>query len=207
MIKIGVMWFPRKKETFKQMERSIGVPFTVYPDGKKFIHDTSNEVKQLGEHVGCFKHYYRVLSDLCKSDAEYVAVMSDDVLFADGWIETAISGLKEDVGFVACYVPLGLKQRYKWGNGWHEVKGGWDKTWGGGYLMRKDVAIKILNHPFFINHRDTYKKNQQIDHALPQTVHELGLKQMFYVPSLIDHIGFTSTIGHSHTYREKGAGW
>jgi GR25 family glycosyltransferase involved in LPS biosynthesis len=102
MINIGIMWFPRKRETFKDMQKSIGVPFTVYPDSKEFKHETENPVKYLGEHAGCFKHYYRVLEDLCKSDADYVAVLSDDILFKDDWVNVAISGLKKDVAFVAC---------------------------------------------------------------------------------------------------------
>lgn len=207
MIKVGVMWFPRKKETFKEMERSIGLPFTVYPDGHNFIHETKNEVKYLDGHAGCFRHYYRVLSDLCNSDAEYVAVMSDDVLYAPKWHETAISAMIEGAGFVACYTPEGLRKRNGWGKGIHEIKGGWASSWGGSYLMKREVAKKVLNHPYFINHRDNYDKNQQIDHALPNCINLMGLKQLFLVPSLIDHIGFTSTIGHTHTHREKGAGW
>ena len=201
------MWFPRKRETFKDMQKSIGVPFTVYPDGKEFKHETTAPVKYLGEHAGCFKHYYRVLEDLCKSDAEYVAVMSDDVLYAPKWCETAISAMGEDVGFVACYTPEGLRKRHNWSKGIQEIKGGWASSWGGAYLMKRDVAKKVLNHPYFINHRDNYAKNQQIDHALPNCIHLMGLKQLFLVPSLTDHIGLTSTIGHVHTHREKGAGW
>jgi hypothetical protein len=206
MIEIGVMWFPRKRETFTKMEASIGAPFTVYPDGKEFKHQTSAPVKYLGDHAGCFKHYYRVLEDLCKSDAEYVAVLSDDILFKEDWVNVAISGLKKDVSFVACYVPNELKRRFKWGDGWHEVKGGWDKTYGGGYVFRRETALKMLEHPFMINHRDNYKANQQIDHCIPEVAHRMGLKQMFYLPSLIKHIGYTSTLGHSHTHREN-VGW
>ena len=205
-VKIGVMWYPRKEETFKQMEQSIGLPFTVYPDYDTFAHNTVNEIKHLGGNVGCFKHYYRVLADICKSEAEYVAVFSDDILFRQDWLNTVVAGLKEDVGFVACYVPNELKRRFRWSQGWYEVKGGWDKTYGGGYVFRRETALKILEHPFIINHRDNYAKNQQIDHAIPEAVHRMGLKQMFYVPSLIKHIGYTSTIGHKHTHRED-VGW
>lgn len=201
------MWYPRKKETFPKMEKSIGHPFTVYPDYDTFPHKTSNEVKFLGGNVGCFKHYYRVLEDLCKSDAEYVVVLSDDILFADNWIDIAVSGLKEDVGFVAMYVPNELRRRFKWQkDGWYEVKGGWDKTYGGGYAYRRETALKMLEHPFMINHRDNYEKNQQIDHCIPEVSHRMGLKQMFYCPSLLKHIGYESTLGHVHTFREE-VGW
>ena len=79
-------------------------------------------------------------------------------------------------------------------------------AWGGGYVFRRETALKMLEHPFMINHRDNYAANQQIDHCVPSVADQMNLKQMFYVPSLIKHIGYTSTIGHKHTYRED-VGW
>ena len=193
------MWYPRENETIRITEHSIGQKVTIYPDAKAYPYDTNNEIKVLGEHVGCFKHYYRVLEDLCNSNAEYVSVMSDDIMFADNWQEIAVSKLSEDVGFVACYVPNGVKYRFKWTKGWYKLKGGWNTAYGGGYVFRRETALKMLKHPFMINHRDNYSKNQQIDHCVPEVAHRMGLKQMFYVPSLIKHIGYTSTIGHKHT--------
>lgn len=201
------MWYPRKKEVFRQMEQSIGVPFTVYPDFEVFKFKTEQEVKYLGGNVGCFKHYHRVLTDLCNSDADYVGVFSDDLVYKKGWLDEAVKELKDGVGFVACYVPKGVRNRFNWSNGWHELKGGWDTAYGGGYLFRKDVAIELLKHPFIINHLNNYEANQQIDHAFPEAVHQMGLKQMFHVPSFINHIGISSTIGHLHTPDNVGAGW
>ncbi len=189
------------------MEESIGHPFTIYPDYDTFKFPTDKEVKFLGGNVGCFKHYYRTLKDLCDSDADIVGCFSDDVLYRKGWLDIAVKRLNKDVGFVSCYVPRGLQERNGWRKGWHELKGGWASSYGGGYLMRKDVALKILEHPFMINHLNNYKANQQVDHALPTVVHKMGLKQMFYVPSLMKHIGFHSTIGHTHTGNEDVLGW
>lgn len=204
-VKIGITWIPRQIETLPQTLGSIGQPVTVYPDGFKLPYKVPT--KSLGDNVGCFKHYYRVLKDLCDSDADYVSIMSDDILFRENWLETALKGFDANTGFVACYVPRGLAKRYKWTKGFYEVKGGWDKTWGGGYIYKRKVALEILKHPFLIDHRDNYAKNQQIDHAIPETVHRMGLKQIFCVPSLINHIGFTSTIGHIHRREDRGAGW
>jgi hypothetical protein len=133
--------------------------------------------------------------------------MADDIIFRDNWLETALKGFDSQTGYVACFVPQGVARRYKWKQGFNEVQGGWDKTWGGGYIFRRELALKVLEHPFFINHRDNYAKNQQIDHAVPETIHRMGLKQKFYLPSLINHIGFTSTIGHVHRREDKGVGW
>lgn len=198
------MWYPRTQETLPKMLGSIRHDYTVYPDGVDFPYRFKS--KTLGDNAGCFRHYYRVLEDLCQSNAEYVTVLPDDVVFKRGWLKTALSVFHEKTGFVALYVPNGVKHRFGWKKGWYELKGGWDTAYGGGYIFKRETAIKILEHPFFIEHRDNYEKNQQIDHAVPEVVHRLGLKQMFYLPSLIKHIGKTSTIGHVHTQSED-VGW
>ena len=73
-IEIGITWFPRKVETFHQSQATINHDnVTIYPDGVEFPHRTDFTVKTLGDHRGCFKHYYRTLEDLCKTDADVVA--------------------------------------------------------------------------------------------------------------------------------------
>jgi len=206
-VNIGVMWYPRKQEAFEKMSQSIGEPFTVYPDFDTFKFKTEQPVKFLGGNVGCFKHYYRVLTDLCKSDSEYVAVFSDDVIYFNGWLERALQGFTEGVGYVACYVPTELAKRHEMAQGWNEIKGGWNDVYGGGFVYKRETALKLLQHPFILNHLANYEANQQIDLAIPQAMFEMGLKQMFHVPSLMNHIGHTSTIGHKHTYDNRGSGW
>jgi hypothetical protein len=209
MVKIGVMWYPRKKEVIYRSVASIGEhDITVYPDGVKMQKETKYPSIYLGDNVGCFKHYYRVLKDLCESNSEYVAVFSDDVAYRHNWFKTLKPQLdRKDVGFVAGYVPVGLAQRYGWRKGWYELNKGWAGAWGGGYVFRREVALQLLEHPFIINHRDNYKANQQIDHAIPEAMFQMGLKQLYYCPSLMNHIGVHSTIGHSWRQMDKGLGW
>lgn len=208
-ILIGVTHVPRKVETLVRSISTMpkGVSVALYPDGEH--HPKAKmPIVRLGENVGCFKHWYRVLNDLCRSDADVVGIMPDDVRYHSGIWDTVITKLKEqDTGYVACYLPKGMAARYGWGKGWHECKGGWATSWGGGYLFPIEVARELVNHPYVIKHRDNYAKNQQIDHAIPEAIHRLGLKQWYHYPSLLQHIGFTSTIGHRHTHDENAAGW
>lgn len=207
-VKLGIRWYPRKVETIQQSLKSIGnVDLTIYPDFDSKLPVNGHNVVHLGGNVGCFKHYYRCLEHICDSDADIVAVFSDDMVYRRGWLNTAISKLTKDVGYVACYVPKGIQLRYRWRRGWHELNQPWDAAYGGGYIYRREIALKMLEHPFMINHRDNYKANQQIDHCIPSVAYKMGLKQLYYVPSLMNHIGITSTIGHVHTPMEKGAGW
>lgn len=205
-VALGVTWIPRKNETLERSLKSIGYDATVYPDGYELPLKVPQ--KTLGDNVGCFKHYYRVLQDLCTTDADIVGIMPDDLVYQENWLQIAVPKLTEGVGFVSCFVPRGVAYLNGWRHkGWYSLNKGWMSSWGGAYLYRKETAKKILEHPYLIDHRDNYKKNQQIDHAIPETVYRMGLKQLFRVPSLTNHIGYTSTIGHTVRVQDIGAGW
>lgn len=207
---IGITWFPRKVETFQTMQHSLNHDnVTVYPDGIEFTHRTDYPVKMLGNHKGCFKHYYRVLSDLCDTDADIVGVFSDDVIFKGDWLTEATRMFNRNpyVGYLACYTPRGIAGKWQNKKGWNELKGGWATSWGGAYLMRREVAVKVLNHPYIINHRDNYEKNQQIDHAIPEAMHRMGYQQFAHNPSFMKHIGLFSTLGHKHRKIDEALGW
>lgn len=204
------MWYPRKVETFHRSQSSIKYNnVIVYPDGVDFPHRTDFQVKMLGEHAGCFKHYYRVLEDLCKTDSEIVGVFSDDVIYRDNWLSTAHQMFRKNpyIGYLACFTPKGIANGWQNRSGWNELKGGWATSWGGAYLMRKEVALKVLKHPYILNHRDNYEKNQQIDHAIPEVMHRMGYLQFAHNPSLMKHIGMFSTIGHKHRKIDEALNW
>lgn len=214
------MHVPREVETLPEAYESLLDTFPrtgllVSVDGAHDIdtggHTMTHEkyVKQ----VGCFKHFARTLKALVKNSGEgdTIAVLPDDLTFhphidAQKAIETALRS--SNVGYCAIYTPRELGRRNRWKhNGWAVSKGGWDSSYGGGYFFRREVAQRVLNHPFFIDHKDNYEGNQQIDHCIPEVIHRLGLKQLFHVPSLTKHIGLTSTIGHVHTEAEEPWGW
>lgn len=209
-IAIGITHVPRKIETLSDSLASMpnDVDVTIYPDGLHRIN-TDRNVKALGQKVGCFKHYHRVLTDLCNSDADVIGIMPDDVQYHSMIFKVAAPKATENgVGYVACFLPVGMVKRYGWNQqSWHECKGGWATSWGGGYLFRREVAKELIHHPFIIDHLNNYKKNQQIDHAIPEAIHQMGLQQWYHYPSLLRHTGMSSTIGHRHSADENAAGW
>lgn len=208
-IAIGITHAPRASETLSQSIASMpkGVTATLYPDGEHEV-DAAIPVKRLGPRVGCFKHWHRVLSDLCQSDSEAVGIMPDDVQYhsAIWWVVTQ-KLTEHETGYVAAFLPNGMAKRYGWGNGWHTCNGGWATSWGGGYLFPIDVAQRLVAHPYTLNHRDNYAPNKQIDHAIPEAIYRMGLNQWYHYPSMLRHIGYASTIGHVHTSEEDAAGW
>tara|TARA_R110000868_G_scaffold179544_3_gene419629 strand:- start:8541 stop:9179 length:639 start_codon:yes stop_codon:yes gene_type:complete len=208
---IGIRWYPRKEETLLRSIETIGHDYTVYPDGQTLplLYDVKS--KLIGEHAGCFKHYYRVIEDLCKQDVDIVGSFPDDIIYSKGWLDIALRQFRANpyVGYLDCFTALGLAHGKGWRNkkGWQELKGGWGESWGGAYLFRKDVALKWLKHPFILNHLENYKPNQQIDAAIPEAIHQMGLFQFYHIPSLVKHIGMTSTIGHKHRRMDDAVGW
>lgn len=154
--------------------------------------------------IGCFKHYDRCLKAALKTKAKYVAVFPDDMLYSRPWVSTVIEKLEDkSVGYCALFLPQGLGRRLHFAKGWNQTHGGWATSWGGCYVFRADVARKIVKHPFYINHLNNYQANKQIDHCIPEVVHQLGLKQYWLAPSVCEHIGMASTIGHMHTIHEQ----
>lgn len=207
-LSIGVTYFPRSVETIdRTMPTWTGAEFIIYPDGCRFDYQTRHHVKLLGNRVGCFKHYYRVLADLvATTDTPFVGIIPDDVILATTFAAKCIDGATGS-GYAAGYTPHGMTRmsaRIRIGRGWVTIRGGWGKSYGGCYVYPREVAQKILSHPYIIAHRDQYKPNKQIDAAIPELMHRLGLTQKMHVPSLADHIGHSSTLGHRATNDERG---
>ncbi len=124
---IGITWVERPREYFPKSIKTVDHDSVIiYPDGGSFKFPTKHIIRNLGDNVGCFKHYYRVLDDLVNNtDADVVGVFADDILYKKGWIEKATEKLKDEtVGYVACYVPSGLAIRIGWkADGWNEING------------------------------------------------------------------------------------
>jgi hypothetical protein len=58
--------------------------------------------------------------------------------------------------------------------------------------MPRAAAEELLRHPRFADHRGT----QQVDAVVSASMLDLGRPIYVHVPSLVDHVGDTSTIGH-----------
>lgn len=209
---IAIRYFPRKAETIQKSVdnlRKSGYEETliVFADGTApNLKDSNSDIRVL-PHVGCFKNFARAFETVInETDKKYLAVLSDDIEYRRNFLNFCVNKIDErQTGYCALYTPKGLGLRNKWERnsvGWQEVKGGFYSSWGGGYVFRKEIAKRILESRYFKNHLANYGKNQQIDHCIPECCHRLRLKQYFHSPSLLKHIGYTSTIGHSHTEAE-----
>lgn len=165
---------------------------------------------------GAFPAFDKALRNCISKGADYCLVLPDDMVIQRDWLELVQPFIERpQVGYLALYCPKGLGERYGFAKGINKVVGGWASSWGGCYLMPTGVAKKVVSHPFYQSHLNgtlslktteklfNYAKGKRIDHCIPEVIHRLKLKQLFYAPSLCRHIGKTSTLGHEHTEHEE----
>ncbi len=212
MISISIITAPRNRQTLKTSVNSLrrsgfegNITIFAEPETKYIPLDGTYWLFN-GKNYGCFKNYTQALHWLVdNSELPYVGVFSDDFTYSRMAYRDAcryISNANE-FGSLALYTPTGMKPIVH-KKGANIINEGWGVTWGGNYIFKKEVAKQLLEHPLYVDHYNNYEKNQQIDHLIPKVLKELKLDQLFINPSLCDHIGFNSTIGHTHTHREKG---
>jgi hypothetical protein len=186
------------------VQTTIDSLMQVYNGGFDLVEDK--------ERKGAFQNYDKCLRMAYDSGAEFILVSSDDFIFYD-FQHQCEQHLIDGVGYIALWTPIGVAERYKFQLGWNEVVGGWATSWGGQYVFKREVLKHILEHPFYIAHLNgtldgsklfNYHPKKRIDHVIPEVVHQLGLKQLYHAPSFVQHIGYTSTLGHEHTRLENG---
>lgn len=209
-IAVGITYVPRVSENVRlsinsllEASKAHDVSLTFYPDGCDMAADFI-PAHPSHTRLGCFKNFARALVDLCATDADVVAVLPDDLTYYPDCFDQINSQVMADgVGYCAAYTPRLVGQRNRFNRGWNVINGGWRSSYGGAYFFPIAVAREVIAHPFFIDHLENYAANQQIDHCIPEVVHRIGYRQMFHSPSLVHHIGLTSTIGHKHTSNER----
>ena len=208
MFQIGIITSPRKDPTLNSMLtslRKVGYKEKVfiYSEPQELtVKDQNVEIKMNDKQLGCFGNFNNALNDLIKvSPHEFICVFSDDFIFSSrmfSWIRHSWDG------YYALYTPKGIRNQFQMKRGWNKINEGWANIWGGNYMMCKAVAEMIIKHPFYQDHLKNYETNQQIDHCIPEVCHQLKLNQYFHNPSLTNHIGIESTIGHKHSTHEEG---
>lgn len=206
MFQLGIITAPRKDPTINRSIKSLretgynGV-INIYAEPHELnIDDKGVIIKKNKETLGCFKNFDNALKDLIKEGSEYICVLSDDMVYHRMLLKKIRF---EKNSYCALYTPTGM-MRHRLKKGWSTLNLGWANAWGGLYVMHRDTAIKIVEHEFYIDHLENYKANQQIDHCIPEVCYQLGINQYYHNPSLTDHVGFHSTIGHKHTKNDKG---
>ena len=144
--------------------------------------------------LGCFNNWKKALEWLVRSSrAAWMLVLQDDAVWRTCGAEVLRAQMhasrNERVGLLSPYTsPAVVTDAFT--NGWNECRAGWN-FWGAlAFCLKRDAAKELLQHPRFTKHVGT-----QVDAVVAASMLDLGWTSLVHVPSLVDHIGTTSTIG------------
>ncbi len=211
---------PRKKETYNFAIHSLRTAgfsnkITLFMEpGSYDFKDHNLLLVKNKEKLGCFKNYDYGLNYLLKyTKKPFIFIMQDDYIFSDKAFNRLNSIMNfniKDIGYFSPLLYIRMAEKLKidsFTEGWKESSIGWG-SWGACYIMPINSVKKMLQHPFYINHLNNYKKNEQIDACVSETFKQLPLKMFFHIPSLVEHIGDHSTLKHDNAYdKTRGFGF
>jgi len=149
------------------------------------------------ELQGCFRNWRSAARHLASitDDTSWILIVQDDAIWSPGAAEILRAQMRS-----RCSLPTGFLSPYVIGkdvprgapDGWTECRAGWN-FWGALALcMKRDATLALLAHPRFVHH----PTNQQVDAVVAASMIDLGRPSFVHVPSLVDHVGMTSTLGH-----------
>lgn len=155
------------------------------------------------KRLGCFKNFEQCLK-YGINNAQDIFILQDDARYNRHTAEKIYSILPDDYGYVTPY--LSTHDAREFGRkeiGFHEHTKGWyDCFWGCtiSLLIKKEVAENLIGHKDWKN----YKRENKVDCIVGHCITELGYKQFYHYPSLVDHMGVHSTLGHVSIADNKG---
>ena len=164
--------------------------FSCFPrpdDERTLVHENSST-------RGCFGNWRYALEQLLtRTDARWLLIVQDDAIWSPGAADVLrgemLSRQELRTGFLSSYVT-GKDVPEEFVEGWNESRVGW-LFWGAlAFCMKRVAAEELLRHPRFVSHQGT----QQVDAVVAASMLDLGLPSFVHVPSLVDHVGETSTL-------------
>jgi hypothetical protein len=146
--------------------------------------------------LGCFNNWKQTLAYLlAQTAAPWLLIVQDDAIWTPGAAATlcaeATARQNLRTGFLSPYVTT-LDVPPGSADGWNECRSGWDLCGALALCLPRDAARELLQHPRFVRH----PRDQQVDAVVAASMLDLGRPSYVHVPSLVDHVGTTSTLGH-----------
>jgi hypothetical protein len=147
--------------------------------------------------IGAFPNYYLALAESVMRDPEADAyfLIEDDVIFSDRedlrlYLEDVLWPA-DPIGAVSLY----CSSMYTRSNpGWHQFDGPW--VWGAlAFIFSPESARRFLSDPLIFAHRSSKDEGlAETDALIGVWSHERNLPIFFPTPSLVQHIGDTSSL-------------
>ena len=210
---IGMTTAPRRQPTFERSiaslrETGFNEEVHVFAEPETFAtvpklprtHLHVNEKKQ-----GCFGNWKTTLLYLLSNTkTPWLMIVQDDAVWAPGAAVVLRTMMLDprapQSGFLSPYTSGSRTVVTKdFVDGWNETRAGW-QFWGALALcMNRASAEQLTKHSRFVKHWDS----KAVDAVVAASMIDMRRPTYVHVPSLVDHIGVTSTIGRD---REAAAG-
>jgi hypothetical protein len=181
---------------FHEEVQLFAEPETLGTGDRTGMVDTSVAVHESVSRRGCFGNWKHALKWLIShTTAPWLMIVQDDAIWRPGSADTLRAQMRgrQDprTGLLSPYAsPTNVKKDFV--DGWNECRAGWD-FWGALALCMKRVAAEdLLRHPRFVKHASP----KQVDAVVAASMLDLNRPSFVHVPSLVDHIGDTSTINN-----------
>lgn len=200
---VGVTTSPRKEPTIDICLDSLARagwerPRLFVDEGTRLAdHQLALPVTYRQEKVGAWPNFYLALQELLlrQPDADAYLLVQDDAVFCDRenlreYLESCLWP-GENVAAVSLYCPEPYTRRQ---SGWHHIGGKW--IWGALALVFPNEAARrfVVDHHVFDHRWSGRRKHAQIDVVVGDWALREGLAVYYPVPSVVQHIGQTSTI-------------
>ncbi|HUY36903.1 MAG TPA: hypothetical protein VMV69_29560 [Pirellulales bacterium] len=209
---VGVTTAPRARPTLDESldslhkagwgrPRLFAEPCTVLPECRRDLPVSRRDGK-----LGAFSNWYLGLTELFLREplADAYLMCQDDAIFAVGARDYLEQNLwpGTEVGVVSIYTPSHWSKApgvLAESRGFHHVRHGWE-SWGAlAYVFPNRSLRALLVDPLFVNHRHhgAAEGQRNIDSVVGAWCESAGLAYYIHMPSLVQHIGDTSTIWKS----------
>lgn len=217
---IGITTAPREKETLTATLRQIdkigaseimlfAEPFE---DVFQYNYVTSTydfKVHLSNGRLGAMKNWDRALKTLLRdTNAEYIGIFQDDILIdaaTKDILRNTLRDKRDNLGFYSLFLPVNHSNIIKDTSitGWRQAFIGYGLAGACGFVFSRDSAEALLNNKGYKTHVET--KTQQIDAIVAQSMLQMKKDCFWHYPSLLKHVGETSTVGHKHVAKISDA--
>jgi len=211
---LAITTAPRTKETLTTTLKSLrrahfDEPAHIFAEPGSIIAPYDNLNYHWNETtLGGFKNYDNTLKWLRDNTTdELIMVCQDDILVSrrawyhlHDFLKSHTEQLK-DTGYISLYLSRHHKDLGK-NKGFNQHYIGWNPCFWGAlcYVFTRHGLEALLDYHAYQN----YGSNQQIDCIICECFTQMGMRMYYHSPSLIDHVGRHSTLGHPPMNDHRG---
>lgn len=179
----------------------INAPVPVFSDGPCTVSDAAAIVIENTPPLGGLRNWCHALERVTReTNAEWIAMLEDDILWAQGSGEALLRDLDHsrrqapDIGYLSLYLPSIVSRsmereqmRVRLRPGYHRSRMG-NRCWGSqAYVLPRHAAEALLADPTFQDYRQNYAKNRNRDNIVSGCLSQMGRQLLYRVPCLVSH--------------------